>query len=181
MYDTNSVAKGAPAVTCGGGYHPGTVMAAIHYYAHIQEEGHLHALSEPQRDWRTPMDVLGVGIDVVAMKRVRDALESGGDAFLDAVFTAHERESSQHDADPVSFLATAFAAKEAVFKTLDIDWSTGVRLSEIEVRHAPTGKPYVVLTGACAACMESRGATTVHISLSYEDDYAVACAVLVSE
>jgi phosphopantetheine--protein transferase-like protein len=126
------------------------------------------------------MNVLGVGIDIVSMERVRHAVEDGGDAFLDAVFTTHEQQSSQQDPNPLAFLATAFAAKEAVFKTLGIDWSTGVRLSEVEVRHAPTGQPYVALSGAFAACAKSRGATAVQISLSYEQEYAVACAILVS-
>lgn len=126
------------------------------------------------------MDVLGVGIDIVSIERVRRALEDGGDAFAEKVFTPFERQAAADSPNPVSSLATAFAAKEAVFKTMDIDWSSGVRLDEVEVRNAPNGRPYVELRGEFARRAKQRGGSGVLLSLSYEREYAVACALLVS-
>jgi len=124
--------------------------------------------------------VLGVGVDIVSIARMRRAIEDGGDAFMGKVFTLDERRAAAKSADPVSYLATVFAAKEATFKTLDIDWETGVQLSEVEVRHAASGQPRVTLRGTFAEYAEKRGGAQVLVSLSYERDYAVACAVLLS-
>jgi holo-[acyl-carrier protein] synthase len=125
------------------------------------------------------MEVLGVGVDIVSIERVRRGLEDGGDRFITHVFTSPEREAASASGDPVAYLATAFAAKEAVFKTMDIDWDTGVQLNEVEVHNAPNGRPYVKLNGIFASCARERGATDILLSLSYERDYAVACALLV--
>lgn len=127
------------------------------------------------------MDILGVGIDIVSIERVTHAVHDGGDAFMKKVFTPFERDSAATQLDPFPYLATAFAAKEAVFKTLDIDWDTGVGLHEIELHNAPSGQPYVVLSGRFAELARERRGTRVLLSLSYEREYAIASATLVSE
>ena len=105
-----------------------------------------------------------VGVDIVSIERVRRALEDGGDRFITQVFTSLEREAASASADPVTYLATAFAAKEAVFKTMDIDWDTGVQLNEVEVHNAPNGRPYVKLIFPSVplgdASQETRAAST---------------------
>ncbi len=122
--------------------------------------------------------VLGVGIDIISISRVKDAVETAGKAFLDKVFTAQEQQQAERHPNPVSYLAVTFAGKEAIFKTFAIDWETGVQLTEIDIRNGESGEPIPLLTGKFAELASQRGATKVLLSLSYDGEYAVAVAVL---
>jgi holo-[acyl-carrier protein] synthase len=123
--------------------------------------------------------VLGVGVDIVSISRVKDAVETAGKVFLDKVFTAQEQQRAETHADPVAYLAMVFAGKEAIFKTFALSWETGVQLTEIEVKHGEFGEPTPILAGKFAELASQRGAAEVLLSLSYDGDYAVAVATLV--
>jgi holo-[acyl-carrier protein] synthase len=122
---------------------------------------------------------LGVGVDIIAISRMRDILETSGKVFMNKVFTPYEQERSEKHPDRVAYLAMTFAAKEAIFKTFGIGWETGVQLEEIEVRDGEWGEPIPVLTGRFQELASERGATRVLLSLSYDGDYAMAVANLV--
>jgi len=124
---------------------------------------------------------MGVGVDIVAIGRMRDILETSGNAFMKKVLTPYERERSEKHPDPVAYVAMAFAAKEAIFKTFGIGWETGVQLKEIEVRDGEWGEPIPVLTGRFGELAAERGVSRVLLSLSYDGDYAVAVAALEGE
>ncbi|MBN1103089.1 MAG: holo-ACP synthase [Deltaproteobacteria bacterium] len=118
----------------------------------------------------------GLGVDIIAISRMRDILETSGRVFMDKVFTAYEQERSETRPDRVAYLAMTFAAKEAIFKTFGIGWETGVQFREIEVRDGEWGEPIPVLTGRFLELATERGASKVLLSLSYDGDYAVAVA-----
>ena len=123
--------------------------------------------------------VLGVGVDIISIGRMKDAVDIGGEAFLDKAFTPYERQQAKIHPNPSAYLAMTFAGKEAIFKTFGIGWQTGVRLTEIEIQNGEFGEPISILTGKFAELASQRGATTALLSLSYEGDYAIAMATLV--
>lgn len=123
--------------------------------------------------------VLGIGVDIVSITRVKNAVENSGKVFLDKVFTPWEQRRAESHPDAIAYFAMTFAAKEAIFKCFGIDWETGVKLTEIEIRDGEFGEPTPVLTGAFAKLAQERGATKVLLSLSYETEYAVGTATLV--
>ncbi len=119
-----------------------------------------------------------IGIDVVELSRMRAILDGAGEAFLRRVFTPAERASAVAG-DPVRFLASAFAAKEAVFKALTIDdWSDGFDLPQIEIGRDAAGRPNARLLGAASSTAAGEGIGHIHLSISYETDLAVAVALV---
>jgi holo-[acyl-carrier protein] synthase len=122
---------------------------------------------------------LGVGVDIIAISRMREIVDgSGRKAFFRKVFTPGEIERSEAHPDQTVYLAKTFAAKEAIFKTFSIDWDTGVQFHEIDVQDGQFGEPVAVLSGRFAELAAERHAARVHLSISYDGDYAIAMAVL---
>ena len=122
--------------------------------------------------------MLGLGTDIVLLSRMADALESGGAAFRDRVFTPDEQASAAAHPSPVAFYAKSFAAKEAVFKTLGTGWEGGIELREIEIRAGAAGEPVVAFHGEAAHHVGAMGSTRILLSVSYDGDYAIAVASL---
>jgi holo-[acyl-carrier protein] synthase len=121
---------------------------------------------------------LGLGVDIIAISRMRDILETSGKVFMNKVLTPYEQERYETHHDRVAYVAMTFAAKEAIFKTFGIGWETGVQLKEIEVRDGEWGEPIPVLTGRFLELASERKASRVLLSLSYDGDYAIAVATL---
>ncbi len=119
--------------------------------------------------------VIGVGTDILSMKRFRDVLEADSSSFLEKVFTERERIQASQSHDGTAYFAPRFSGKEAVFKCFGIHGN--VRLSEIEILDGETGQPQVTLSGELNRIAEQKGIRDVRISLSYENNYAVAFAV----
>ena len=120
--------------------------------------------------------VLGIGIDILNIQRMRGVLESDSGSFITKVFTEKEREQVSDHPDPVAYFASRFAGKEAVFKCFGID-SSGIHLNEIEIRGAETEQPQVRLLGKFREIAKEKGVKDIQISLSYDTDYAVAFAI----
>ena len=112
---------------------------------------------------RDEIMVLGIGVDIVSIARVKNAVESTGKVFLDKAFTPWEQQRAKSHPNPIAYFAMTFAAKEAIFKCFGIGWETGVKLTEIEVRDGKFGEPIPVLTGTFAKLARERGATKVLI------------------
>jgi holo-[acyl-carrier protein] synthase len=121
---------------------------------------------------------IGVGVDIIAISRMRAVLETSGQVFMDKVFTPWEQERAKTHPDTVAYAAMLFAAKEAIFKTFGIGWHFGVQMTEIEVQEGEYGEPIPVLTGRFAELAAERGVSRVLLSLSYDGDYAIAVATL---
>jgi phosphopantetheine--protein transferase-like protein len=122
--------------------------------------------------------VIGVGVDITTLSRMRDILETSGKVFMDKVFTPWEQQRAETHPNRVAYLAMTFAAKEAIFKTFGIGWETGVQFKEIEIREGEHGEPIPVLTGRFAELASERGVSRVLLSLSFDGDYAVGVATL---
>ncbi len=119
----------------------------------------------------------GIGIDIIKLSRMRDIIQRSGEVFLRRVFSIGELERARRSENPAAYFASAFAAKEAVFKALVLDWDRGADLRDIEIDRGEYGEPLALLHGAVKAQAEAKGCPRLLVSLSYETDLAVAMAV----
>lgn len=114
-----------------------------------------------------------LGVDIIEIRRIERTVERFGQRFLKRVFT--EAELRVCDNKP-SRLASRFAAKEAVMKSLGTG-TRGVGWREIEIRHDPKGKPLVYLCGRARLRAKDLGLGELAVSLSDSREYAVAFVV----
>lgn len=120
--------------------------------------------------------IIGIGIDVVHIERIRRWLDIPGlpeRFFHDAeLASARSRGKSAHYS-----LAARFAAKEALGKALGTGLR-GMRLKDIEVLNNPLGRPSFQLHGSAKKRLEEAGGSNVHLSLTHEQDNAIAMVVV---
>lgn len=119
------------------------------------------------------MRLLGVGVDVAEVERVRRLLEHHP-RFAERCFTAGERGHAFRHPRPEQRLAARFAGKEAVMKSLGSGWRA-IPWQDVEITGG--GAPQVVLHGRAAARAEALGVTDVLVSLTHTDELALAAAV----
>ena len=122
--------------------------------------------------------IVGIGIDVVEIERLRAVLGRQKDRFLRRVFTLGEQEYCSKHRDPVPHYAVRFAAKESLFKALGTGWAGGVSWLDVEVSRESGGAPTLALSGAAQIVARERGAQNIHISLSHSEQSAVAVVIL---
>lgn len=120
------------------------------------------------------MEILGIGIDLVEIGRIRKMLERHGEHFVARVFTQGEREYCAAMADPAPFYAARFAAKEAVSKALGTGIGAQLAWLDVDVQREESGRPRVVLSGAGAETAAALGATRILLTLSHAEHYAIA-------
>jgi len=125
--------------------------------------------------------VLGVGVDLVEIARVRAACERHGDAFLERVFTAAERAYCLALAKPWASLAARWAAKEAVAKAFGTGLGGELNFTSIGVECDARGAPHVVLDEKGTALLAAAGGGSVLVSLTHTDALAQAFAVIVKK
>ena len=122
--------------------------------------------------------IYGVGVDMVKVSRVRASLERFGDRFARRILSGAEFEEFQRAGRQAAFLAKRFAAKEAVAKALGTGFRQGMTLTQISVVHDSLGKPGLRCTGRASALMEAKGIQESHLSITDDDDYALAFVAL---
>jgi holo-[acyl-carrier protein] synthase len=127
---------------------------------------------------KEPGVIIGIGIDIVEIERLRATLERQKDRFLRRVFTSAEQEYCSRHRDPVPHYAVRFAAKEALFKALGTGWAKGVSWLDVEVLRKGEGAPTMTLGGVAAEVGKELGAQTIHISLSHSEQNAAAVVIL---
>lgn len=120
-----------------------------------------------------------LGADLVSVSRTRGVLDRQGDRFLDRILTPKERAGLGQDPRR---LAGRFAAKEAVAKALGTGIGPlGVGFHDIEIEKDSLGAPRVILSGAALARFEALGGKDLALSISHEEDMALAFCVLTQE
>jgi holo-[acyl-carrier protein] synthase len=120
----------------------------------------------------------GIGVDIINISRMEETLERTGDLFIKRVFTESEQKVATAHHNHVIYYATAFAAKEAIFKLLGISWKCGIDFLDIEVFRGSNGEPLVELNGRIKELFEEVPVDNVSLSLSYDGDIAIAVAAL---
>jgi holo-[acyl-carrier protein] synthase len=127
------------------------------------------------------MRIIGHGIDLVEVERVRAALERHGERFTKRLFTVGEQAQAGTGPLRVQFLAGRFAAKEAVMKALGTGWTRGVAWADIDVHRLPSGKPEIQLKGKCREIADALGVARWEISITHTDTHAAASVVAVAD
>jgi holo-[acyl-carrier protein] synthase len=121
--------------------------------------------------------IVGLGIDVCSIERMRRALERHGDRFFTRICTEAER-GDLGGRDLATLLAGRFAVKEAFAKALD--GARGVGWHEVQVRKLPSGRPALELSGNAVTAVEKFGADRWHVSITHDAGVAVAVVILES-
>lgn len=127
------------------------------------------------------MNIYGIGIDVIEVGRIEEAVAEFGERFLERIFTGAEREYCSGKKRPELHYAARWAAKEAVSKAFGTGIGAEVAWTDIEVLHGKNGAPNLRLHGAGAAFAKREGIREVKISLTHAKCYAAANAVALGE
>ena len=122
--------------------------------------------------------ILGTGIDIIEVERIRASHEKFGERFLKRILRPAEIAYCLSHKNPAPFLAARFAAKEAVSKAFGTGIGAQLGWQNIEVERKESGEPFVILHDAGLALLAQRGANKVHLSLSHTAQYAAAVAIL---
>jgi holo-[acyl-carrier protein] synthase len=125
--------------------------------------------------------ILGIGSDIIDIRRIERTLERFGSRFTERLFTDTERRKSDARAGRAASYAKRFAAKEACSKALGTGFRAGVFWRDLGVVNLPSGKPTLVLTGNAAkrlAAITPPG-MRAQIDLSLTDDHPQAQAIVI--
>jgi holo-[acyl-carrier protein] synthase len=122
--------------------------------------------------------ILGTGVDIIEVARIRSSHERFGDRFIRRLLRDAEIEYCLSHRDPAPFLAARFAAKEAVSKAFGTGIGQHLGWHDIEVRKKISGEPYVTLHDKGASLLTERRADRLHLTLSHTEAHAVAVAIL---
>jgi len=122
--------------------------------------------------------IVGTGIDIAEVPRIREAIERHGERFLKRIFTEGEIQYCESKANRVERYAARFAAKEAGMKAIGTGWNHGVRWRDIEVARKPGGRPTLRLHGKAAEFAAKLGATNIALSLTHTAEQAIAQVIL---
>lgn len=127
-------------------------------------------------------NVVGIGVDLVEIDRIRSAMRRWGERFVDRVFCESERDDCDNRSRPWIHYAGRFAVKEAVAKALGTGVGVGARLNWLDIEVVSgSGAPSVRFSSEAERVCLKRGVKSVFISLSHARDYAVAQALLTGE
>ena len=124
--------------------------------------------------------ILGLGNDLIDIRRVGRTLDRFGERFVKRIFTDIEREKAERRKNRASTYATRFAAKEACSKALGTGFRKGVYWRDMGVVNLPSGKPTIVLAGGALKRLESITpiGMAAQVDLTITDDYPLAEAIV---
>jgi len=122
--------------------------------------------------------IIGIGIDIVRIDRIRAAVQRHGDRFVRRVFTPGEKEQCMAKSRPYESLAARFAVKEAAFKALGMGWDECGGFTSVEVLNDDGGRPHMVFHRGAKTFVESLSVKNALVSLAHESDTAAAVVVL---
>ena len=124
--------------------------------------------------------IVGTGIDIAEVPRIRQSIERFGQRFLQRIYTPGEMRYCDSKANRYERYAARFAAKEAGMKALGTGWNHGVRWCDCEVVRMPGGRPTIAFHGKAAEFATRLGAKNVALSISHTTEQAIAQVILES-
>ncbi len=124
--------------------------------------------------------IVGTGIDIAEVPRIRRSIERFGDRFLQRIFTPEEIRYCESKANRVERYAARFAAKEAAMKALGTGWNHGVRWQDCEVARLPGKRPTMVFHGRAGEFAARLGVKNTALSISHTAEQAIAQVILES-
>lgn len=120
--------------------------------------------------------VIGIGIDIIEIDRIKDSLDKFGEKFLSKIYTKKEIDYCNSKSNKYQHFAARFAAKEAVYKALTTGWEKGSNWQSIEITNESNGMPVVKLNGKLASFLSD--GKNLKISLSHSRDYVTCVAII---
>jgi holo-[acyl-carrier protein] synthase len=126
--------------------------------------------------------IIGIGNDVIDIRRIEATLDRYGDRFIGRIFTETEVRKSERRAARAASYAKRFAAKEACSKALGTGFRAGVFWRDMGVVNEPSGKPTMVLTGGALIRLEALlppgHAPRIHLTITDDFPYAHAFVMI---
>ena len=122
--------------------------------------------------------IIGLGIDSVQSKRMKEMLLKWADRVENRVFDEEELEYSKAREASHLHLAARFAAKEAVFKALGRGLGDGMTWTDVKVFNDELGKPHIQLKRRAKEIADQMGVASIHLSLTHTDECAMAVVIL---
>ncbi len=123
--------------------------------------------------------IYGIGTDIVESSRIAQSLDRFGERFARRILTDNEWSTYHSSSKPIQFLASRFAAKEALSKAMGTGLRHPVNLTYISVSHDALGKPFFEFHPELGRLMNDKGITQHHLSIS--DEINIVCAFVILE
>jgi holo-[acyl-carrier protein] synthase len=125
--------------------------------------------------------ILGIGSDLIDIRRIERMLERYGERFIERIFTAEERRRSERRANRAASYAKRYAAKEACSKALGTGFRAGVYWRDLGVVNLSSGRPTMILTGGALKRLEAMtpAGMTPRIELTLTDEIPLASAFVI--
>jgi holo-[acyl-carrier protein] synthase len=122
--------------------------------------------------------IIGVGVDLAEVPRIRASFERFGEKFRDRIYTPLEIAYCESKANKYERYAARFAAKEAGMKAIGTGMRRGVRWVDFEVANLPSGKPTLRFHGVSAQYAERLGVTNIALSMTHTSETSMAHVIL---
>ena len=122
--------------------------------------------------------ILGTGVDLCEVGRIRQSVERFGARFLERIFTPAEIAYVERKANRFERYAARFAAKEAGMKAIGTGWRGGIRWQDFEVANLPSGKPTLRLHGRAEEVARRLGVREINLSMTHTAEMAMAMVVV---
>ena len=122
--------------------------------------------------------ILGTGVDLAEVDRIRKAIEQYGDRFIRRIYTDAEIAYVERKANRFERYAGRFAAKEAGMKALGTGWRGGLGWQDLEVVNLPSGRPTLEFHRRAAELAEKLGAVHASLSITHTVEQALAMVIL---
>jgi holo-[acyl-carrier protein] synthase len=122
--------------------------------------------------------IVGTGVDLAEVPRIRASIERFGARFIERIYTPEEIAYVERKANRYERYAARFAAKEAGMKAIGTGWRHGVRWQDFEVANLPSGKPTLRLHGVAGRVADKLGVRNVSLSLTHTAELGMAHVIL---
>ena len=122
--------------------------------------------------------ILGTGVDLAEVPRIKASIERYGERFIRRIYTPAEIAYVERKANKFERYAARFAAKEAGMKAIGTGWRRGVTWQDFEVANLPGGKPTMRLHGVAAKFAEKLGVKNISLSITHTAELGMAHVIL---
>ena len=122
--------------------------------------------------------IIGTGIDLAEVHRIRHSIERYGERFVGRIYTPREIAYVERKANKYERYAARFAAKEAGMKAIGTGWRGGITWHDFEVVNLPSGRPTLTFHGKAAQVAERLGVKNVSLSLTHTAESGMAFVIV---
>ena len=120
--------------------------------------------------------VIGIGIDIIEIERIKNSIERFGNSFLNKIYTQNELDYCLAKNNKYQHLAARFAAKEAIYKAVATGWEKDATWKSMEITNEPNGLPVVTFFGKLKEFLSDD--KDIKISISHSDNYVTCVAII---